>query len=1120
MKSVRLPAFHNQPSIFHGPLTRIVIGWCVAIVGMSLSLTMSSKSLLASEPVHSAATPLQDDATLRAVCTVGKKHIFVVGDRGVVWISNDAGATWRFSLAQSSHAQGTGSPRLIHLKCAQFVTDQIGWVGGCVGEPSDHHLQGVLLSTTDGGMTWQELGAGQLPPVQHVQFFDMDQAAVVVAADDDVPTGVMRTVDGGTTWHRLAGQRQGHWKTAAWFSPEMGLVAGSDLKISLVGDEQLLPSKMPGGSLRTLRSAFVTKDERGWLVGDGATVLTTTNGGIVWDLPRGEFPPATRKLMDFRGVHGLGEHVWIVGSPGSVIWHSPNAGQTWENISTGETAPLEAVRFVPTTADQLDHAATGYAVGHLGLILKTTDSGKTWKALRGGGRRAALTIMPARTERISSWALAKASGEQGYRSSVILLSAGLDAKLEHEEGLIHSASHEELRRAGVLLAGGNALEECWAFPLSTPGMQHNREALFRDWMLKTENKLPEMLLGQIVRHLRTWRPDVVMLDQPAADDAVAQLLFAAMCRAIPLAADATRLFEQQEVVGLAPWSVSRVLLRLPDGSVGDAQIEGFEFLPRTGVSVKTAAARADGLLQIQRQGLQQREAYRRLDPAQLVGGIGSLPAVSAQASQDLFAGLSISPGTAARRGLLPVDDQILAERMKAAAKLRNVESFTGQQLGDPRVAGQMLAQVGPILAGLDPAQGAAFLAQLARDYRQHDQYDLLEQTQLELIRRYPTSPEGTSALRWLVAYWTSGEMMYQLSRKEGSLASVVTADTRPTIRRVGANGEELANDDGSYGSRDRSPIVQARAEGRIQSGRGDYQSDQLKGRQKRAAELLAMLELQEPRVFQSSEVQFPLAALKRHRGSFGEADSIYRSLLIRQQAQSAEAAATISTDPIHQIAAMEMWITAATGASPGTIATSQYASTKPVLDGLLSDDCWQVAKDLRLQKPGLSNLELADQPRDFVMMAHDREFLYLAGKCHRHPGHRSNPVETSGRTYDAPLEELDRVRISLDIDRDYVSAYHFEISETGAVSESCWERVRWNPTWFVAVDGDAEGWRFEAAIAWSELAAQAPATNHVFAAKAMRILPAIETRHWPPATTDSSSTNSSANVPIGLIRFE
>lgn len=171
MKSVRLPAFHDQPSIFHWPLTRIVMVWCVAIVGMSLCPGVLLKSLIASEPVLSAAAPLQDDATLRAVCTVGKKHIFAVGDRGVVWISNDAGATWRFSLAQTSHPHGTGSPRLIHLKCAQFVTDQIGWVGGCVGEPSDHHLQGVLLSTTDGGMTWQELGAGQLPPVQHVQFF-------------------------------------------------------------------------------------------------------------------------------------------------------------------------------------------------------------------------------------------------------------------------------------------------------------------------------------------------------------------------------------------------------------------------------------------------------------------------------------------------------------------------------------------------------------------------------------------------------------------------------------------------------------------------------------------------------------------------------------------------------------------------------------------------------------------------------------------------------------------------------------------------------------------------------------------------------------------------------------
>ncbi|MBA4032039.1 MAG: hypothetical protein C0478_14270 [Planctomyces sp.] len=1073
--------------------------------------TTAAAEVASSTSSSQSASPVQDDATLRAVCTVGKKHVFAVGDRGAVWISNDAGESWRFV-----EAQVPGSTRPIHLRCAQFVTDQIGWVGGHLAEPIRGSSSGVLLSTTDGGATWSELGAGQLPAVRHVQFFDLENAAVLVEAMGDVATGMMRTSDGGANWHRLSGERQGDWETAAWFGPEMGIVAGRDMKLSLVGDEQLLPSRMTGGGSRTLHGAAVTKEERGWLVGDGATILTSANGGVVWDAPSGSLPTPTRRLMDFRGVYAVGEHVWIAGSPGSVIWHSPDAGATWENQPTGETPPLEAIRFAYCPPEQLADAATGYAVGHLGIILKTVNSGKSWQAVHGGGRRAALTLLPSRAERVSTWALAKAGGEQGYRTSVVLMTSGLDRRASQNEGMLSLPTPGEDRRAAVLLAGGNSLEECWAFPLTTPGLQHNREALFKDWMLKTENKLPEMLLGQIVRHLRTWRPDVVVIDQPAPDDAVAQLMFAAMCRAVPLAADATRLLEQQEVLNLAPWSVSRVLLRLPDGSAGDAQLEAFEFLPRTGVSVKTAATRADDLLGILRSGTQQREAFRRLDPSQLIGGIGALPPVTAAAQQDLFSGLSIAPGSAARRALPPVDDAVLARRMKAAQKLRNVEALTGQQLGDPRIAGQMLAQVGPVLVDLSEPQGAAFLAQLARDYREQDNYELLEQIQLELIRRYPATPEGTTALRWLVQYWSSREMMFQRSRQEGSLTTRMTSNSQPVILRVGANGQELPDEEGRFTGLDRSPVIQAKAQGKIRAGQKDYLDEQTQGRLRQATELLTLLELQQPRLFRTPEVQLPLAALKRLRGSFSEADGVYRTLLIQQQVLGAEPGTTPSADPIQQIAAMEMWLTAASGAPPGTITICRQADGKPVLDGVLADDCWQAADDLRLLKPGVSTLEAAGEPGDFVMFSYDAEYLYLAGKCVRHAAHPASPVELSGRGYDAPLDGLDRVRISLDIDRDYLTAYHFEVSESGATRDACWERPSWNPQWFVAVDGDEEGWRFEAAIPWSELTDRPPTKNHVQAARAVRVIPAQEIHTWPAVKTP----NSTQSHTIGLIKFD
>src|SRR5690606_15731028 len=118
-----------------------------------------------------------------------------------------------------------------------------------------------------------------------------------------------------------------------------------------------------------------------------------------------------------RAVSGHGDRVWIAGSPGSAVWHSSDAGATWNSQATGGQAPLYAIDFASDTR--------GCAVGAFGRIVVTDDGGKTWTAVRGGGRRAALLAANASADRVPLRLLVKSSAEEGYRT-VVRLSARRD----------------------------------------------------------------------------------------------------------------------------------------------------------------------------------------------------------------------------------------------------------------------------------------------------------------------------------------------------------------------------------------------------------------------------------------------------------------------------------------------------------------------------------------------------------------------------------------------------------------------------------------------------------------------------------------------------------------------
>jgi len=183
-------------------------GW---LFGLLLALTAPAAET--SEPA-----PLASKSNLLAVARAGDRLV-AVGDRGHVLLSSDQGRTWTQSVV----------PARAMLTGVSFPDARHGWAVG---------HDGVILATTDGGLTWKRQDAGiDLESVYlDVHFRDVANGFAVGAYGK-----FMVTTDGGKTW------------TAAHPSDDEvhynRLTAGADGTLYLAGEGGLLLISHDGGKL-------------------------------------------------------------------------------------------------------------------------------------------------------------------------------------------------------------------------------------------------------------------------------------------------------------------------------------------------------------------------------------------------------------------------------------------------------------------------------------------------------------------------------------------------------------------------------------------------------------------------------------------------------------------------------------------------------------------------------------------------------------------------------------------------------------------------------------------------------------------------------------------------------
>jgi len=152
------------------------------------------------------------------------------------------------------------------------------------------------------------------------------------------------------------------------------------LLASLSARAQWVP--VDSGTTRNLYNVFLLESGAGYAVGDGGTILKTTDGGVNWTALTSGTTKALYDTYFFNDTEGV-----AVGDSGLIL--RTTDGITWQTVPSGVRDSLRAVSF---------NGASGICGGLNQDIIYSSDSGATWRVSQknffGGGFFGAHMISP------------------------------------------------------------------------------------------------------------------------------------------------------------------------------------------------------------------------------------------------------------------------------------------------------------------------------------------------------------------------------------------------------------------------------------------------------------------------------------------------------------------------------------------------------------------------------------------------------------------------------------------------------------------------------------------------------------------------------------------------------
>lgn len=206
-------------------------------------------------------------------------------------------------------------------------------------------IQGTILKTTNGGNSWTAVGG--LPVSLDIYDVDViDQNTAWAVGRENSVGIILKTTDGGNVWN----------------------------------------PQTPVGGASALNSVFFFDTSTGFVVGNSGTIWQTTDGGANWTLKNSG---TSQNLSSVTGGATTGSvvtrAVWAVGDSGAIlrsIQLTPTS--EWTSWATQSAPNIKNLKDVSVFASSANHLSL-VAVGEIGSILRTTDSGITWTAVSTSG---------------------------------------------------------------------------------------------------------------------------------------------------------------------------------------------------------------------------------------------------------------------------------------------------------------------------------------------------------------------------------------------------------------------------------------------------------------------------------------------------------------------------------------------------------------------------------------------------------------------------------------------------------------------------------------------------------------------------------------------------------------
>lgn len=217
---------------------------------------------------------------------------------------------------------GTCWKKVLHSRKAislHFVDVSNGWLVG---------NGGMILRTHDGGVTWHRQDGDTDYDLKNVFFIDRDNGwAIAQKAFGDYPpkwkTALIGTRDGGRTWEKLSGIFLRSFcfinSSEGW-----GINSQNDVVHTIDGGKMWSLQRSSSEAETWSSVSFVSRAE-GWIVGDG--ILHTSDGGDSWQfqLPREPRQPTIEKVVFEDAWRG-----WALRS--QQLLHTSDGGKTWKSI--------------------------------------------------------------------------------------------------------------------------------------------------------------------------------------------------------------------------------------------------------------------------------------------------------------------------------------------------------------------------------------------------------------------------------------------------------------------------------------------------------------------------------------------------------------------------------------------------------------------------------------------------------------------------------------------------------------------------------------------------------------------------------------------------------------------